>query len=188
MGYQSQLQKHMDCAHRESRDPSKNFQNRQMTPEFKKEVADFAKVKSYKEAAGHFSISEGTVRRWVAFYHNTVNCEDCGAVFAYKKELKKHQMMKHSEKYRYSTYDVPQPQKKTYELEQRKEKLEELYEKKEHEQEDEEEDRKEAFSLQARERYSSDNEECTADGDKASNYSEDEDEQMVEDDDLKTEL
>merc|ERR1712079_461641 len=100
-----------------------------------------------------------------------------------------------------------QPQKKTYELEQRKEKLEELYEKKvqeeiavqneieantkvvlaakclevvyneqkEHEQEDKEEDRKEAFSLQVGERYSSDNEECTEDGDKASNYSEDED-------------
>merc|ERR1712079_995254 len=61
-------------------------------------------------------------------------------------------------------------------------------EQKEHEQEDKEEDRKEAFPLQARERYKSDNEECTEDGDKASNYSEDEDEQMVEDDDLKAEL
>ena len=227
--YQSQLKKHMDCAHREGGgDPSKNFQNRQMTPEFKKEVADFAKVRSYKEAAGHFSISEGTVRRWVAFYHHTVNCEDCGAVFAYEKELKKHQMMKHSEKYRYSTYDVPQPQKKTYELEQRKEKLEELYEKKvqeeiavqneieantkvvlaakclevvcneqstactdeqkEHEQEVKDEDGKEAFFLEAREGCSDDNEEYTEDGDRASDNSEDVDEQMIEDDGLKAEL
>merc|ERR1712045_525954 len=98
------------------------------------------------EAAGHFSISEGTVRRWVAFYHHTVNCEDCGAVFAYEKELKKHQVMKHSEKYRYSTYDVQQPQKKTHELEVK------------------DEDGKEAFFLEAREGCSDDNEEYTEDG------------------------
>ena len=126
--YQSQLQKHMDCAHRhENGNEKKPYQNRQCTPEFKREVADYAKETSYKKAAVNYKISEGTVRRWVAFYHNTIHCEDCGAVFAYEKELKKHQQLKHGEKY--NSFDAAEstPQGNCHELEQRKEMLETLY-------------------------------------------------------------
>ena len=127
--YQSQLQKHMDCAHRNDKEKEKRpFKNRQCKPEFKREVADYAKETCYKMAAAHYKISEGTVRRWVAFYHNTIHCEDCGAVFAYEKELKKHQQLKHFEKYNSSeSVHPPPPQGNSYELEQRKEMLESLY-------------------------------------------------------------
>ena len=129
--YQSQLQKHMDCAHRYDNDKEKKpFKNRQCTPEFKREVADFAKETCYKFAAAHYKISEGTVRRWVAFYHNTIHCEDCGGVFAYEKELKKHQQLKHYEKYNSSETAHNSSQGNCYELEQRKEMLESLYAKK----------------------------------------------------------
>ena len=128
--YQSQLQKHIDCAHRDGKDASKKvFQNRQCTPEFKKEVADFAKAHSYKEAANSYKISEGTVRRWVAFYHNTISCEDCGAVFAYEKELKKHQMLKHGEKYLQNDKGSNSDQIHS-EMDQRRGMLEQLYAKK----------------------------------------------------------
>ena len=126
--YQSQLQKHMDCAHRHENDNNKKpYQNRQCTPEFKRKVADYAKETSYKEAAGNFKISEGTVRRWVAFYHNTIHCPDCGAVFAYEKELKKHQQLKHSDKYYSSDTAYSTSQGNSNELEHRKEMLETLY-------------------------------------------------------------
>ena len=126
--YQSQLQKHMDCAHRHENDNNKKpYQNRQCTPEFKRKVADYAKETSYKEAAANFKISEGTVRRWVAFYHNTIHCPDCGSVFAYEKELKKHQQLKHGDKYNSSNTADPTPQGNSNELEHRKEMLETLY-------------------------------------------------------------
>ena len=126
--YQSQLQKHMDCAHRyDNASDKKQYQSRQCTPELKREVADYAKETTYKAAATHYKISEGTVRRWVAYYHNTIHCEDCGAVFAYEKELKKHQQLKHGDKYQSSDGSNSTLQSSSRELEQRKGMLETLY-------------------------------------------------------------